>query len=70
MTCEAAADSGYLEMLQWLRSKRCPWNERTFEAAALSGHLEILQWLHNQGCRLNEDTCIFDAAQSGHLGNG
>jgi hypothetical protein len=28
-TCENAALGGHLHILQWLRERRCPWNEMT-----------------------------------------
>jgi hypothetical protein len=28
-TCAEAARGGYLEVVQWLRAKGCPWDSRT-----------------------------------------
>jgi hypothetical protein len=53
-----SAGSGNLEMLQWLRSKGCPWNEWVCYHAAMNGHLEMLQWAHSAGCLwIWEDCC-------------
>ena len=55
-----------MEVLNWLRSEGCPWDERACWGAAQDGHLEILKWLRSKGCPWNAETCTF-AAQSGHL---
>ena len=61
-----ACEAGHLEMLKWLRSEGCPWNERACSGAAQSGHLEVLKWLRSEGCPWNEDTS-FSAAHHRHL---
>ena len=48
--CEAAARSGQLEVLQWLRANDCPWDKYTCAHAAGGGHLEVLQWLRANDC--------------------
>jgi hypothetical protein len=43
-TCKAAASTGQLETLRWLRSLQpepCPWSASTCEAAAAGGHIEV-----------------------------
>ena len=55
-----------MEILKWLRSEGCPWNEKTCIYAARSGHLEMLKWLRSEGCPWDEVTC-WSAAQGGHL---
>jgi hypothetical protein len=43
-TCRAAAGTGQLETLRWLRALKpepCPWNASTCEAAAAGGHIEV-----------------------------
>jgi len=49
-TCYYAAGGGHLEMLKWLRSEGCPWDEYICNAAAYCGHLEMLEWLRSEGC--------------------
>ena len=46
----AAATSGRLDVMQWLRHQETPWrwNDRTCYDAASSGHLEVLKWLRSQ----------------------
>lgn len=48
------ARGGHLEVLQWLRSEECPYDEGACRAAARSGHLEVLQWLRS------DDECPWD----------
>ena len=64
--CEAAARSGQLEALKWLREKDAPWDEVTCVCAAMGGHLEVLQWMRANGCLWDERTCEI-AAQNDHL---
>ncbi|KXZ45296.1 hypothetical protein GPECTOR_56g392 [Gonium pectorale] len=46
----AAAESGSVELLAWLRERGCPWDERSFAAAARSGCEAALEWLAERGC--------------------
>ena len=46
-----------MEVLKWLRSEGCPWNENACSGAALDGHLEVLKWLRSEGCPWNEAMC-------------
>ncbi|GFR45514.1 hypothetical protein Agub_g6905, partial [Astrephomene gubernaculifera] len=46
----AAACSGNMELLRWLRERGCPWNEKTSTQAAAAGCEEALEWLVEQGC--------------------
>ena len=55
-----------MEILKWLRSEGCPWDEWACTGAAEGGHLEILKWLRSEGCPWDERTCK-DAAEYGHL---
>ena len=64
--CQAAARSGHLEVLQWLRTNGCPWDSYTCMRAAQGGHLEVLQWARTNGCPWDELACMF-AALGGHL---
>ncbi|KAL6070948.1 Ankyrin repeat domain-containing protein [Balamuthia mandrillaris] len=64
--CEAAADSGSLQVLQWARENGCPWDSKTCNRAAANGHLAVLQWARENGCPWSEETCA-NAAKNGHL---
>ncbi len=64
--CRSAAAHGKLPSLQFLRSVKCDWNERTCAAAAGTGHLNIVQWCRENGCPWDEYKCS-SAAQNGHL---
>ena len=61
-----AACKGYLEILQWAKSQRCPWDSNTCSFAAKFGHLEILQWVRSQSCPWDSRSCSY-AALNGHL---
>jgi hypothetical protein len=65
-TCAAAAASGHLDALQWLREQQCDWNATTSAQAAEQGHLHILQWAREHHCPWDETTCS-SAAKNGHL---
>ena len=56
-TSEWAAMRGHLEVLKWLRSEGCPWDEGACLCAAAGGHLEVLKWLRSEGCPWNELLC-------------
>jgi hypothetical protein len=77
LACAYAAENGYLNVLQWLRSpdasgnpdesgKVCPWNASTIASAAKGGHLNIVQWARSQNCPWDRWTCAY-AAEAGHL---
>ncbi|EFJ40451.1 hypothetical protein VOLCADRAFT_119967 [Volvox carteri f. nagariensis] len=51
---EAAAESGSVETLEWLRSRGCPWDERTFAAAVRGGSGALVEWLHVRGCPIGD----------------
>lgn len=61
------AEKGNLEVMQWLRSRGCPWDESACSAAAGNGHLEMLQWLREHKCPWDSQTTLA-AAKGGHLG--
>ena len=48
--CTKAAKGGHLEILQWARFYKFPWDEYTCLEAAYGGHLEVLQWARLNGC--------------------
>ena len=66
MDIEYYAESGYLDLVEWARKRRCPWNWRVCEAAAKGGQLEVLKWLRANGAPWNASVCAY-AARYGHL---
>jgi hypothetical protein len=66
LTCAYAAALGRLELLKWLRSQGCPWNESTCRQAVMSGKLEVLNWARCEWCSWSAFVCE-DAAEYGHL---
>jgi len=62
----AAAGAGHLPMLQWLRTRGCPWNASTLAHAAAGGHREVLEWAIAQGCPRDARACA-GAASAGDL---
>ena len=65
-TCAAAAENCHLDVLKWLRSNGCLWDQDTCESAAWNGHLEVLEWARSNGCLWDSWTCGY-AAEGGHL---
>ncbi|UPR03967.1 hypothetical protein HOP50_14g72980 [Chloropicon primus] len=63
-----AAAGGHIEILEWLKSEGCKFNEETCSCAAEGGHLDVLQWARSQNppCDWDERTC-YCAARGGHL---
>lgn len=41
--------SGDVEILQWLRARHVPWNNRPVVNAVESGHLDVVRWYHANG---------------------
>lgn len=62
----AAASSGNLKTLQFLRSQGCEWDADTCASAAENGHLEILKYLRANGCPWNFETYAY-ACFNGHM---
>ena len=54
--CQAAADFGHLDCLQYLHESGCPWDEKTCEAAMRHGYLDCLKYAHENGCPWGEET--------------
>ena len=61
---QAAAASGNLDVLMYLRSLDCPWSETIYLAAAAEGHLEILKWAESHGCPWDNSDLFPAAAKS------
>ncbi len=51
--CEAAATIGDLEILMYLHTEGCPWDERTTTAAVLHNHCDCLQYALAQRCSVH-----------------
>ena len=48
--CEAAAEYGFIEWIEWLREEGCGWDWRTCYAANTSGNFDICDWVVENGC--------------------
>jgi len=56
--CHKAAEFGKLSILQWLRTKGCPWDYYVYIVAVKGNHDNILDWAYKNGCELDpEMTC-------------
>ena len=55
-----------MDVLKWLRSEGCLWDEDACTHAAGGGHLDVLKWLRSEGCPWNEWACE-EAAEGSHL---
>jgi hypothetical protein len=54
----AAADGGSLEVLRWLRYRKCPWDATTCIAAARRGYLPVLQWARKNHCAWDDGVTL------------
>ncbi|KXZ46067.1 hypothetical protein GPECTOR_47g342 [Gonium pectorale] len=50
----AAAKSGNMELLVWLRQRGCPWDSTAYLGAAEAGWEAALEWLVEQGCPMED----------------
>ena len=64
--CAAAAASGQLGLLKYLRAGGSKWDKDTCTYAAKGGHLEVLKWARENDCPWDEETCAW-AAENDHL---
>jgi hypothetical protein len=65
--CNAAARSGNLDMLKFLRTKHmCMFAHSIVNNAARSGHLHVLEWAKDNDYEFDNEVCI-DAVKGGHL---
>jgi len=62
----AAAKSGYQNLLIWARSNGCQWTESTIAFAAKGGHFEIVKWLKANNCPWDSDTYQFALKKRHH----
>lgn len=64
---DEAAQSGQLQIVQWLHECGFPCRSTAMDAAAAHGHLDVVQWLHHnrtEGCTVIAGTM---AALNGHV---
>ncbi|KXZ49077.1 hypothetical protein GPECTOR_23g161 [Gonium pectorale] len=65
----AAARSGSVDLLAWLRQRGCPWDSNAYSAAVDTGCEAVLEWLVEQGCPMEESGQPYlDACRWGDLG--
>ena len=64
--CSSAAESGHLEILQWLRAEGCPWNGGTCYYMVDQGHAEVLRWARENGAPWDAATRDRAAAELGY----
>ena len=64
----AATRKGNLDIMKWLKSKDCPWDDRVFTISSRNRNFCIMKWLKENGCPWNEFT-FAAAAWSGNLAN-
>lgn len=60
-SCTAAAASGRLDILEWLRSGTdpCPWSTKTINQAVRKGHFELFKWAVQNHCPIDETARLF-----------
>jgi hypothetical protein len=59
-TFVAAIKRGDIDVMRWLRVRKCPMDAKIFQVALLHGNLNILDWLKEENCRWDES--LFRAA--------
>ncbi|KXZ48840.1 hypothetical protein GPECTOR_25g425 [Gonium pectorale] len=59
---DAAAASGSVEVMAWLRERGCPWGLDTFAEAADSGCVAAMEWLAERGCPFQDGWAYKKAA--------
>lgn len=47
--CDNAAEGGHLEVLKWLRSIGCRWNDTTFFWAVKCNHVDVVKYMLDNG---------------------
>ena len=58
-TFAAAAGSGKMKMMVWLKQNECPWNAEMFKAAGVHDVIEIIEWLKKHECPWNTSLLLF-----------
>ena len=49
-TCTRAVGGGHLEVLEWARENKCPWDCNVLRRAEARGHDRVAAWARNNGC--------------------
>ena len=61
-----AAEGGQLDVVVWLKSEGCAWDNKMCVVAAQEGHLDLLKYARAHGCPCDEWICA-SAAKGGQL---
>jgi len=67
--CILAAKNGHLDMIQWARLQKCPWNPSKMFPAAVScrtNQLDLYEWLWQQGCPFDAEDNFSIASKYGN----
>ena len=62
----AAAQSGNLKLVQWLRGEGCPWHRDTCFSSVMARNVEVLRWARANGCPWDSQTRDKAAAELGY----
>jgi len=62
-----ASRNGCLQLVKWLVSCGCPWDEAACAEAARGAHVETLTWLQDAGCPWSSHRCLVAATDGGHI---
>lgn len=65
-TFDAAARSGQMDTLKYLKFVECPWDASTAFAAVESGRMDILEWVIYNGCPC-DGRVMLEASECGNL---
>jgi hypothetical protein len=52
--CASASFGAQLETLKWLRSRKCPWDERVCDHAVEFGYEDLFCWAADNGAPIND----------------
>jgi hypothetical protein len=61
------AKHGYIELLQWARTRGCQWDELTIRIAAQYGRYELFTWMYMEKCPVDLNQTINAAVCGGHI---
>lgn len=56
-----AAKTSNIPILEYLRSKQCPWNENSYEQAVKKNNMELVKYLDENGCPCDNNICTIAA---------
>lgn len=60
--CEIAVQNGHLNVLIFLREKKCPWNSNLYSEAIKNDYLECFIYLNNNNCPVNPNVNFIHTA--------